>query len=69
MRDDIYLIQMGMRIKAIRKAKRITQDRLSRLCGIDESNICLLECGKRNVHILTLKSIADVLKVDVKDFI
>jgi hypothetical protein len=28
-----------------------------------------LENGERNAHILTLKAIADVLTVDVKDFI
>jgi transcriptional regulator with XRE-family HTH domain len=44
-------------------------EQLSELTEIDMSNIWFIEKGQRNVHILTLKSIADVLKADVKDFI
>ena len=69
MRNDIYLKEMGKKIKAARKANKITLQRLSELCGTDMSNLWFLENGKRNAHILTLKSIADILKGDVKDFI
>jgi len=37
--------------------------------GVNMSNLSFLENGQRNAHILTLKSIADVLGKDVKDFI
>ena len=69
MRNDIYLKQMGSRIRAIRKAKKITLDQMSELSGIDVSNISILENGRRNAHILTLKVIADVLKVDAREFL
>ena len=69
MRNDIYLKQMGSRISAIRKAKKITLDQMSELSGIDVSNISILENGRRNAHILTLKVIADVLKVDAREFL
>ncbi|TMI68397.1 MAG: helix-turn-helix transcriptional regulator [Bacteroidetes bacterium] len=69
MRNDIYLKEMGAKIKKARKANKITLEKMSELCGIDMSNIWFLEKGKRNAHILTLKSIAEVLKMDVKDFI
>ena len=32
-------------------------------------SIWFLENGQRNAHILTLKAIAEILKMDVKDFI
>ncbi len=69
MRDDLYLKQMGKKIKVARKANKISLPQLSKLSGIDMSNLWFVENGRRNAHILTLKSIADVLKVDVKDFI
>jgi transcriptional regulator with XRE-family HTH domain len=47
----------------------MTLQQLSNLCGTNISNLWLLENGQRNAHMLSLNSIADVLKVDVKDFI
>ncbi len=70
MRNDIYLKEMGRKIKAARLAQKITLDKLSKLSGAtDLSNLWFIENGQRNCHILTLKSIADVLKMDVKDFL
>lgn len=60
---------MGAKIKAARKAKKLSLPVMSKLCKTDMSNLWFLEQGQRNAHILTIKSIADVLKMDVKDFI
>ncbi len=67
--NNIYLKEMGSKIKAARKANKMSLPLLSELCKTDMSNLWFLEQGRRNAHILTLKSIADVLKMDVKDFI
>jgi transcriptional regulator with XRE-family HTH domain len=69
MRNDIFLKEIGGKIKAARKANKMSLEKLGELSGIDMSNIWFLENGRRNAHILTLKSIADVLNVDLKDFI
>ncbi|NOT52123.1 MAG: helix-turn-helix transcriptional regulator [Chitinophagaceae bacterium] len=70
MNNGTYLKQMGSKIKAARKAQKMTLQRLSDLSGAtDLSNLWFIENGMRNVHILTLKSIADVLKLDVKDLL
>lgn len=69
MKDGIYLIQMGKRIRTARKAKGISMRKLVTLCPLHKSSLSEIENGKRDCHILTLKMIADVLKVDVKDFI
>jgi transcriptional regulator with XRE-family HTH domain len=69
MRNDIFLSEVGRKVKAARKAKKISLPKMSVLCGIDMSNLWFLENGKRNAHILTLKNIADALEMDVKDFI
>lgn len=69
MRNDIYLKEMGSKIRAARKAKKMSMDSLGEKIKMNISNISFIERGKTNPHLLTLKSIADVLSVDVKDFI
>ena len=69
MRNDIFLKEMGSKIRAARNAKKMSLQTLANLTSVNISNLSFLERGRRNLHILTLKSIADVLNVDVKDFI
>lgn len=60
---------MGAKIKKARKENKLTLAKMAELTGVNMSNMWFLEKGQRNADILTLKSIADVLKLDVKDFI
>lgn len=69
MENDIFLKEMGDKIRAARKAKKIPINEMATLTKIDMSNLSFLERGMRNCHILSLKSIADVLGLDVKDFL
>ena len=69
MKDGIYLIEMGKRIRATRKAKGISMRKLITLCSLHKISLSEIENGKRDCHILTLKLLADVLMVNVKDFI
>lgn len=50
-------------------AKGLYLKHLSDICKLHISAINEIELGKRNPHILTLKAIADALKVDVKDLL
>lgn len=69
MTNGEYLKQMGARIRALRRAKGISMRKLVTLCPLHKSSISEIENGKRDCHILTLKMLADVLGVDVKDFL
>lgn len=69
MRNDIFLKEMGRRIREIRKPKKISLRQLSALIDIDRVTLMRIENGRNSSRILTLKSIADALNVDVKDFI
>ena len=60
---------MGKKIKAARLANKVSLPQLSRLTGFGVPALWFIENGRRNAHILTLKTIADVLRVDVNDFI
>ena len=69
MNNTEYLKAMGARIRAARKAKGIYLRDLGNMCNIHFGALSEIETGKRNSHILTLKSIADVFGVDVKEFL
>ncbi len=69
MTDGIFLKQMGAKVKAARLANKMSLPQLSKATGFGIPAIWFLENGRRNAHILTLKAIADVLKMDVKDFL
>lgn len=69
MDNGAYLKQIGKKIKSIRKANKISLPKLSKMCNTDMSNLWFVEQGERNAHILTLKSIADALKIDVKELL
>ena len=69
MKDGVFLMQMGARIRAIRRAKNISLDMLCEDNTFDRSNLSRLECGKLNPKTLTLKLLAEKLGVDLKDFL
>lgn len=64
-----YLNEMGKKLKAARLKNKFSLPKLSKACGIHLTSLWFIENGRSNVHILTLKSIADVYKMDVKDFL
>jgi transcriptional regulator with XRE-family HTH domain len=69
MSNDTFLIEIGQKIRTARKAKKIPINEMATLAKIDMANLSFLERGTRNCHILSLKSIADVLEMDVKEFL
>jgi len=66
---DPYLKEVGARIQAIRKAKKITIRGLGELCKLDYSALSRIEGGQYSSRILTLKTIAEKLEVDIKDIV
>lgn len=68
MQEDIQ-IAVAEKIKEIRKAKGISQDRLAELTGLNRVHVYRLENGKQSMTLRTLKLIADTLEVRVRDLI
>lgn len=56
---------VGERIRAIRKAKGLTQLQLAELSNLDDAYIGAVERGERNFTIDTLEKIHAALQVDV----
>jgi len=59
------LIQLGMRIRFLRKEKKLSQLDLSIECGINRNYISDLEKGRRNPSLLILEKICYGLDVDL----
>lgn len=60
--------QLGAKIKHIRKAKKITQEKLAEIIDVDFGYISKLEVGQNFPSIQTLNKIADTLGVDISEF-
>ncbi|GIP35954.1 helix-turn-helix domain-containing protein [Paenibacillus sp. J2TS4] len=58
---------VGKRIRAIRKAKGLTQLQLAELSNLDDAYIGAVERGERNFTIDTLEKIHTALQVDAAD--
>ncbi len=65
--EDIK-INIGLRIKEIRKSKDLSQEKLANLVGLDRTYMTSVENGKRNVSIVNIKKICDGLEISLNDF-
>ncbi len=57
------LADVGHRIREIRAAQGLSLEQLARLTGISAPALSLIETGKRDPRLTTLKRIADALRV------
>lgn len=58
---------LGRRIKEIRKSRKLTQERLSELVGVDFRYISRIELGKCYPSLETLEKIANALSVELRE--
>lgn len=68
MTDDEFLIKMGKSIAKARKEKGFSQNALCDIINMDKPNLSAIENGRQNASSLTLKRIADAMRVEVKLF-
>lgn len=63
-------MEVGLRIKEIRKKEQISQLKLAnKLKGLNQSQICKIERGDRALKVEELKAIAKALNVSVDEII
>ena len=58
---------LGMRIKEVRKARQLSQEKLAEKVGVDPKQISRIEGGKSAPSLDTLEAIATHLRVEMKD--
>ena len=59
------LVSIGEKIQKLREKRGITQEQLEEKTGINAKYISSIECGQKNVTILTLEKIAKSLDVEL----
>lgn len=69
MTDKEFLIEIGKKVRAARKAKGMSQGDLAPLCDIHYSTVSFIETGPSALNIMTLKHIAEALEVSIYDLI
>jgi transcriptional regulator with XRE-family HTH domain len=60
---ELTLQEIGRRISKLRKEKDLSQGELSKLITISRSSLTQIELGKRNISVLELRKISEVLSV------
>lgn len=61
-------IELGSRIKQIRKQKGLTQDQVAEAAGIDSKSLSRIECNRFNPAIDTLQALAVALDTPIREF-
>lgn len=68
-KSDIDYGIIGARVKELRKAKGLTQERLGELSGIEPCNISHIERGVAKLSLPTLISIANALEATLDEIV
>jgi transcriptional regulator with XRE-family HTH domain len=58
---------IGTKIRIVRKAKKISQEKLAELSGLHPTYISNIECGKVNPSVYTIYLIAYALKIPCEE--
>ena len=57
--------EMGQRISELRKSKGYSQDDLAKMLEISRPSLTQIELGKRNLSVIEIKKIADILLISI----
>lgn len=69
MTTDKRMVAFGKRVREVRKAKGISQERLAEMAGIDRSYMGNIERGEKNITLKKAYEICDALEVSIKELI
>jgi len=65
--DQKILIDFGLRIRELRKARGLSQEAFAGLCGLDRTYVSGIERGVRNVSLLNIEALAVGLGVSLSE--
>ena len=65
--DQIFLEQLGSRIRELRIEKGLSQEKLSFECDLDRTYIGSVERGERNIAAINLKKISKALNISISN--
>jgi len=61
--------EIGQRISELRKSKGYSQDDLAKMLNISRSSLTQIELGKRNLSVIELKKITNILSVSIDNIL
>jgi transcriptional regulator with XRE-family HTH domain len=67
--SDHLLEAFGLKVKALRLAKSLSQENLAAIAGLDRTYISGVERGKRNVSLINLFKLANALSVKATELV
>ena len=65
-RNEI-LIQFGKTIQSLRKARKISQEKLAEKAGLHRTYIGMIERAEKNVTLINIQKIAKALNVKINE--
>lgn len=69
LKRDVYLKQVGKRIRQARKARDMSQESLALAADLDRSYIGGVERGERNIAVVNLGKIASALDMPMNELL
>lgn len=66
MTTDERVVAFGKRVREMRKAKGISQEKLAEMAGIDRSYMGNIERGEKNITLKKIYEICDALQIDIR---
>ena len=63
------LVSLGAAIRAVRKAKGLSQEALAELAGIDRSYMGGIERGEHNVALVNLVNVSEALEIKLSELL
>lgn len=63
LRDKKFLKELGGRIRALRRERGWTQQQFADQCGLHRTYVAGTERGERNITVVSLRILAEVLRV------
>jgi transcriptional regulator with XRE-family HTH domain len=69
MLNDHLIIEFGIRIRQLRNAKNVSQEKLSHLTGFHRTYIGMIERGERNISLTHIAVFAKVFQITVSELL
>lgn len=67
MKDEVFVVAFGKKVKELRKKQGMSQYRLADESDMSRSQIVRIENGEVNTSIASARTLAEVLRVDICD--
>jgi transcriptional regulator with XRE-family HTH domain len=65
--NNSILYKFGIRLKALRIEKNLTQEQFALVCGLHKNYIGMVERGERNPSLINIEIIAKGLELSISD--